>query len=150
MRIWFGVVLLCAVCAAQSLPDAPSATEGSGAPNAAQATLCIGQTCGWKQVKTIPPAPVTFWTFRGKYTDPPLRTNRQAFDKKFILLHAMAWASVIVACKRKNSGEDFGSEIPAIAGVTALDYMSTRLFSESFSVPPALYATAHYIWSATK
>jgi hypothetical protein len=114
-------------------------------------TVCIGPTsCGWHQVKELPPAPPTFWTFRKSWKDAPLRTNRQAFDKKFIILHGLGAAAMIVACKRKNSGETFGSEVPAVAGVMGLDYVATRFFSESMSIEPPVYEMAHYIWSASK
>src|SRR5271165_4076409 len=103
------LLLLLTLPAWGQLPDAPTPQYLS------QKTVCLdGYGCGWHQYKALPPEPVTFWTFRQSWQDPPLRTNRQTFNKKFILLHSMAAVAMIVACKRKNSGEEFGSEIPAV------------------------------------
>jgi len=139
---------------AQGLPDAPSAIVRQP-----DGSYCIGSTCGWKQAD-IPPAPPTFFTFRQSWTAPPLRTNRQAFDKKFIVLHAIAWTAAIVACRRNlytESGSGgtghntcWGSEVPGMIAVTALDYAMTRLVSESLSVEAPVYAIAHYARSAAQ
>jgi hypothetical protein len=149
------LLLLCGVAAAQ-IPDAPQPHQtvcwmGCERQSPNPPTVCIGaNSCGWHQMKELPPAPPTFWTFRSNWQSPPLRTNRQAFDKKFVVLHSLAAAAMIVACKRKNSGEDFGSEVPAVAAVTGLDYVMTRFFSEAMSVPAPFYMMAHYSWSTAK
>ena len=144
--------LLFAGAAFAQYPDAPSAIVKQ-----ADGTYCIGTTCGWKQAD-LPPEPAGFWTFRGvkevngrkvfDWNAPPLRTNRQAFNKKLLVLHGLAAVAMIVACKRRNSGEEFGSEIPAVAAITAGDYVMTRFFSESMSVEAPLYAIGHYVHSA--
>jgi hypothetical protein len=33
---------------------------------------------------------------------------------------------MMVACSRKHSGEDWGSEVPAMLAVSGLDYLSNR------------------------
>ena len=92
-----------------------------------------------------------FLSFRANWEEAPLRTNRQAFDKKFLAVHIAAWGAVVFACRRsRTSGETWGSEIPAMAAVTAMDYMSTRLLWEPFAIGPALYATGHYLHSGLK
>ena len=137
------VVLMFASAALAQLPDAPQPQYLS------HKTVCLGiYGCGWRQYTALPPAPPGFWTFRGNWQAPPLRTNRQAFDKKFIVLHSLAAVAMVVACKRRNSGEEFGSEIPAVAAITAGDYVMTRFFSESMSVEAPLYAIGHYVHSA--
>ena len=115
-------LLLCATCFAQ-LPDAP----------------------------TPQPKQATFLTFRKSWQDPPLRTNKQVFKSPVFLLSQSAMIlSMVVACRNKRSGETWGSEVPAVAGVFGLDYLSDRLFAEYFSVGPAIYAVQHYARAATR
>lgn len=155
--------LLGVFASAQALPDTPSAAcdRACEVRRAAPVFTCIGPNgCGWKQVKAVPHAPVTFWSFRGvvvvngkkrfDWNAPPLRTNRQAFDKKFVILHGLAFAAMTVACSRKNSGEEWGSEVPAILFGVGGDYVLSRFFSEAMSVEIPPYQIQHYIRSAAK
>ena len=115
-------------------------------------TLCLevgGRvSCGWHQYAVLPPTPITFWTFRKSWQDPPLRSNRYTFDKKFLALHGLAAVAMSVACKRHI--EHWSSEAPAVGAVTALDYTMSRFFSESMSVEAPVYAIVHYSRSAAQ
>jgi hypothetical protein len=144
----------------QALPDAPSSVPRDQAiVRQADGTYCIGTTCGWKQAD-IPPAGPTFWTFRGvvevdgrrqfDWNAPALRSFRGVLDKKFVILHGLAAVAMVVACRRRNSGEDFGSEIPAVLGVTAMDGLASAFFSESMSVGGPAYMLQHYTRSAAR
>ena len=113
------------------LPNAPSETK---------ATTCTkndGKPCpNWlhKWIGQYPPLPesatpqperdpssVHFWTYRG-WQDPPLRTNKQVFRSKvFLAAHIGGAIAMIVACRTKNSGEDWGSEVPAVAALFGMD-----------------------------
>lgn len=96
--------------------------------------------------------PATFWTYRYKWEYPPLRTKKQALKSKPLLIaHSAAAVAMIVACKRKGSGEDFGSEVPAVVGMAAIDYFaSERYFGETFAIGPPIYQIQHYVRSALK
>ena len=95
--------------------------------------------------------PASFLTFRSKWQDPPLRNNKQTFRAPaFILGQGALVASMVVACRRKNSGEDFHSEAPAVSGLIALDYLMTRFISMPHALGPAVYGIIHYSRSAAK
>jgi hypothetical protein len=120
---------------AQELPDAPD-------------TVCIGpNSCGWHQVKEIPPAPVTFLTFRKSWQDPPLRTNREEFHSKLFWVASGALFASFVVDNRvtHNAREHWGSEAPAIGAVIGLDYVMDRFFSRSMSVEAPIYGIQHYL-----
>lgn len=94
-----------------------------------------------------------FFTFRKSPNDPPLRTVRQTLGSKSILIsHALGFAAMAVACSRhKTSGEEWGSEVPGMAGMAALDLLvSDRFFSRSFAVFPMGYMVFHYTKAALR
>jgi hypothetical protein len=90
------------------------------------------------------PSTVHFWTYRGS-ADPPLRTNKQVFRSKlFLATHIGGVIAMIVACRTRNSGEDWGSEVPAVAGVFALDYIQFRFVGGPNAIGPPIYEAIHY------
>src|ERR1035438_4581787 len=79
------------------------------------------------------PKPSTFFTFRKSYQDPPLRTNRQVFSSKtFLILHGLLATSLIVDIKHTHGArEQWDSEVPAVLGVTGMDYVMDRFFTRA-------------------
>ena len=60
-------------------------------------------------------------------------------------MHAGMWLAVTLACRdHKRSGEDWGSEMPAMAAETGLDFIFSKYVSESLSVEAPVYAMYHY------
>jgi len=136
------------------LPSSPSTTR---------ATTCTennGKPCPeWvhKMIGQYPPAPeseqfqpyrdassVHFWTYRG-WQDPPLRTNKQVFrSKAFLAAHIGGAIAMIVACRTKNSGEDWGSEVPAVAGIFGMDYLQFRFIGGPNAIGAPIYEMIHY------
>jgi len=136
------------------LPNAPSTT---------QSTTCTennGKPCpGWvhKLIGQYPPAPasgiletyrdpssVHFWTYRG-WQDPPLRTNKQVFrSKAFLAAHIGGAIAMIVACRTKNSGENWGSDVPAVAAIFGMDYMQFRFVGGPNAVGAPVYEMIRY------
>lgn len=137
-----------------SVPDAPFET---------QTTTCTennGKSCPeWvhKLVGQYPPLPdsrefrpqrdphsVHFWTYRG-WQEPPLRTNRQVFRSKvFLASHIGGAIAMIVACRTKNSGEDWGSEVPAVGALFGMDYLQFRFIGGPNAIGPPVYEMIHY------
>ena len=142
----FVIVAAAASCWAQSPPEVaamlPDAPEPQPYVVASQPT----------------PTPMTrpsagFFTFRGSPNSPPLRTVKQTLSSKSILIsHALGFAAMAVACSRhKTSGEEWGSEVPSMVGMSALDlFVSDRFFSRSFAVFPMGYAVFHYTRAALR
>jgi hypothetical protein len=137
-----------------ALPNAPSVT------NETTCTEKSDKLCSkWlhKLIGQYPPLPesatpqpdrnpssVHFWTYRG-LQDPPLRTNKQVFrSKAFLAAHIGGAIAMIVACRTKNSGEDWGSEVPAVAGLFGMDYLQFRFLGGPNAVGPAIYEMIHY------
>jgi hypothetical protein len=133
------------------------------APSQVRATTCTennGKPCpDWvhKMVGQYPPlsesgelqltrdaSAVHFWTYRG-WQDPPLRTNKQVFRSKlFLATHIGGAIAMIVACHTKNSGEDWASEVPAVAGIFGLDYLQFRFVGAPNAIGPPIYEMIHY------
>jgi len=87
---------------------------------------------------------VHFWTIRG-WQEPPLRSNKQVFRSKvFLAAHVGGAIAMIVACRTKNSREDWGSEVPAVAGMFGMDYIQYRFVSGPTAIGPAIYEMIHY------
>lgn len=141
----FVTCVTCVTCFAQ-LPDAPQpqlSASDTMIPGASQA-----ERETWKQFSG---KQATFFTFRKSYQDPPLRTNRQAFSKKFIILHALLLTSFIVDNRVTHGArEKWDSEVPAILGGGTLDYAMTRFFTEAYSVEGPVYGIQHYVRDALK
>jgi hypothetical protein len=57
---------------------------------------------------------------------------------------------MIVACRSKNSGEDWGSEVPAVAGLFGMDYLQFRFVGGPNAVGPAIYEMIHYSRASTR
>lgn len=167
-----GLMLMIAANAHGQLPDAPSIVIGDNGIQSLHVSPSevthegggmhcwrgtdIGALVGWEEVpcssmpEIFAPPPATFWTFRKSFTAPPLRTNRQTFNKKFLILHGMAAAALIFACKNPRSGETWASEVPAVAVVTGFDYIASRFFTEAMSVEAPVYMIQHYARASAK
>jgi hypothetical protein len=155
----------------EAVPPSPE-SNNTGLPNApsvTKATTCTeenGKPCPeWvhKLIGQYPPLPesatpqpernpssVHFWTYRGSQ-DPPLRTNKQVFHSKiFLAAHVGGAVAMIVACRSKNSGEDWGSEVPAVAAMFGMDYLQFRFVGGPNAVGPAIYEMIHYSRASTR
>ena len=142
------------------LPDAPSVTkattctERNGKPCPESLHKLIGQYPPLPESATPQPerdpSSVHFWTYRG-LQDPPLRTNKQVFHSKiFLAAHVGGAVAMIVACRTKNSGEDWGSEAPAVAAMFGMDYLQFRFVGGPNAVGPAIYEMIHYSRASTR
>ena len=130
-RILIASFLMLGCCLSQEFPDAPTVQP---------------KTWEAKHGK-----PANFFTFRSNWQDPALRSNKQTFKSPvFIIGQSMLVGSMIVACKRKNSREEFHSEAGAVGGVVALDYLFERFFSGAYALGPAIYGTVHYSIAAAR
>lgn len=90
------------------------------------------------------PSTVHFWTYRG-WQDPPLRNNKEVFRSKvFVAAHVGGAIAMIIACRTKNSGESWGSEVPAVAAMFGMDYLQFRFVGGPNAVAPAIYEMIHY------
>ncbi len=124
MMLWVGAALA-------QLPDAPSATPHT-----------------WEQVHGKSAGIVTF---RTKWTDPAMRSNKQLLKSPvFWLVEAGMFTSYAVACHNPNSGEECSSELAAVSGVTGLNYVAMRFFGELHVALIGAYVTTHYARSASK
>lgn len=131
MRIRALIVALLLCCAAMAqLPDAPR-------PNT------------WEGING---KPATLFSFRAASGDPPLRTNRQAMtSKRFLILHVALFASFVVDNRVTHGArERWHSELPAIVGVSGMDYLTSRYFTEASSVEAPLYGVQHYVRDVLK
>jgi hypothetical protein len=111
--------------------------------------LCIPALA---QVPDTPqPQKVTFFTFRSKWQAPPLRTAKQTLNKKFVILHSALLVTFLIDHHLTHAArENYPSELPAITAVTSLDYLASRLFSESLSVEAPIWGIQHYARDAAK
>lgn len=136
------------------VPSAPSATEATtctqnnGNPCPEWVHKLIGQYPRSPTAEEFQPqrdpSSVHFWTYRG-LEDPPLRTNKQVFRSKlFLAAHIGGAIAMIVACRNKNSKEDWGSEVPAVAGMFGLDYLQFRFVGGPNAIGPPIYEMIHY------
>ena len=149
--------------------DVASNTGLLDSPSTTQATACTernGSSCPeWvhKLIGRYPPLPesqqlppyrdpssVHFWTYR-RWQEPPLRSNKEVFRSKlFVAAHIGGAIAMIVACRSRNSGEDWGSEVPAVAAVFAMDYIQFRLVGGPNAIAPPIYEMIHYGRASTK
>jgi hypothetical protein len=87
---------------------------------------------------------VHFWTYRG-WQEPPLRSNKQVFHSKvFVAAHVGGAIAMIVACRNKNSKEDWGSEVPAVAAMFGMDYLQFRFIGGPNAIVAPIYEMVHY------
>jgi hypothetical protein len=135
-----------------SLPDAPSSattcTENNGKPCPERIRKLIGQYPPLPESRTLQPArdpaSVHFWTYRG-WQEPPLRSNKQVFHSKvFVAAHVGGAIAMIVACRNKNSKEDWGSEVPAVAAMFGMDYLQFRFIGGPNAIVAPIYEMVHY------
>ena len=143
-----------------SLPNAPSTTqettctERNGKPGSEWLHKLIGQ-----HPPPLPPSEpllgrdpstVHLWTYRG-WNEPPLRTNKEVFrSKAFIGAHVGGAIAMVVACRNKNSGKNWGSEVPIVAGLFGMDYLQFRFVGGPNAVGPAVYEMVQYGQASTK
>ncbi len=57
---------------------------------------------------------------------------------------------MIVACRSKNSGATWGSEVPAVAAMFGMDYLQFRFVRGPNAVGPAIYEIIHYSRASTR
>ena len=145
----------CPMVYGQALPDAPSQTTcvNKGKPCPEIVHKLIGQYPPkpevYTSVRTGPPA--KFFTFRGSWEDPPLRTNKEMFKSKtFVLSQLGAVTAMIVACRNPRSHEEWHSEVPAVIFMSGFSYLGGRFFTQSFAVAPGVYGIIHYSIAAAK
>jgi hypothetical protein len=143
-----------------ALPNAPSATtattctKNDGTPCSKRLHKWIGQYPPLPESATPQPerdaSTVHLWTYRG-WDEPPLRTNKQVFRSKiFLATHVGGAIAMIVACRSKNSKEDWGSEVPAVAGLFGMDYLQYRFIGAPNAIAPAIYEMIHYSRASTR
>jgi len=81
-----------------------------------------------------------FFTFRAKWQDPPLRTNRQVLRSPVWWISQSAlWLTTIPRGKNRWHVEPIEA-----AGMFGFDYLSERLFCECYAVGPPVYAVIQY------
>jgi hypothetical protein len=136
------------------LPNAPSTTlantctENNGKPCAEWVHNLIGQyppsPDSTMTYSKRDPSTVHFWTYRG-WQDPPLRNNKEVFRSKvFVAAHVGGAIAMIIACRTKNSGESWGSEVPAVGAMFGMDYLQFRFVGGPNAIAPAVYEMIHY------
>ncbi len=150
----------------------PSVPNNAGLPNApstTQATTCTErnhQPCPeWihKLIGRYPPSPessetnqrrdpatVRFWTYRSPQ-DPPLRNNKEVFRSKlFVASHVGGAVAMIMACRARTSGENWGSDVPAVAAIFGMDYLQFRFIGGPNAIGPAVYEMIHFGRASTR
>ena len=137
---------------ATTLPEAPSSattcTEKNGKPCPEWVHKLVGPYPRLPESKmpeaVRDPASVHFWTYRG-LQDPPLRSNKEVFRSKvFLAAHVGGAVAMIVACRTKNSGEDWGSEVPAVSALFVLDYVQFRFVGGPNAMIAPVYEMIRY------
>lgn len=141
-----------------ALPDAPiqttTCTENNGKPCSEWLHKVIGQYPPLPGSGVTPaerdPASVHFWTYRG-WQEPQLRSNKQVFQSKiFLAAHIGGAIAMVVACRTKNSGEEWKSEAPAVAAMFGLDYLQFRFVGGPNAVAAPVYEMIHYSRASSK
>jgi hypothetical protein len=135
------------------LPAAPSPSCASNNTLVLKLAGCVQFQSEEQRMMRTPMAriqPVGFFTFRAP-NDAPLRTTRNVLGSKtYIALNAAAFTAAIAACRNKRSGEDWGSEMPAVSVMAGFDFLMDRYISRSLSVAAPVYEMIHYGKNATK
>jgi hypothetical protein len=89
-------------------------------------------------------------TYRS-WNEPPLRSNKQVFRSKiFVAAHIGGGIAMIVACRNKNSGENWASEIPAVGAIFGMDYLQFRFIGGPNAIGPPIYEMIRYSQASTK
>ena len=164
---FFGFVAITAKCQEAvtvsndpGLPSAPSAISGTtctgnnGKPCSAWLHKLIGQYPPPSESEQFSyerdPHSVHLWTYRG-WQDPPLRSNRQVFRSKvFLATHIGGAIAMVVACRTKKSGEDWTSEVPAVAALFGMDYVQFRFVGGLNALGAPIYEMIHYGRASTR
>ncbi len=55
-----------------------------------------------------------------------------------------------VACRSRNSGEDWGSEVPAVAAMFGMDYIQFRFVGGPNAIGAPIYEMVHYSRASTR
>lgn len=142
----------CVFADGQQLPDAPSAVKSLDAKHCylSHAESFEEVPCSSMPEIFDDPKP-GFFIFR-KLDAPALRTNKQELrSKMFLIVHGLAFAAVIADIKHTHGArETWGSELPAVAGITGMDYVLDRFVSRSLSFEAPIYAIIHYTRDALR
>jgi hypothetical protein len=142
-----------AVPNAPSVTQATTCTESNDKPCPEWVHKLIGQYPPPPALETLAkrdPSSVHFWTYRG-WQDPPLRTNRQVFHSKvFLAAHIGGAIAMIVACRSKNSREEWHSEVPAVAAMFGMDYLQFRFVGGPNAIASPVYQMIHYSLASTR
>jgi len=141
-----------------ALPDGPTqattCTKSNGKPCAEWVHELIGQNPPSSESGIAPAerdaASVHFWTYRG-WEEPPLRSNKQGFHSKlFLTAHIGGVIAMAVACRTKNSREEWSSEVPAVAAMFGMDYLQFRYIGGPNAVAAPVYEMIHYSRASTR
>ena len=141
-----------------ALPDAPTqgttCTKNNGKPCAEWVHKVVGQYPPLPDSGTTAaqrdPATVHFWTYR-VWEEPQLRSNKQVFHSKiFIATHVGGAIAMAVACRTKNSGEQWKSEVPAVSAMFGMDYLQFRFIGGPNAVAAPVYEMIHYSRASTR
>ena len=143
-----------------SLPNAPSAiqettcTERNGRPCPEWVHKLVGQYPPSPESRepqlVRDPSTVHFWTYRG-FGEPPLRNNKQVFRSKlFIGAHIGGAIAMVMACRNKRSGEEWHSEVPAVAALFGMDYLQFRFIGGPNAIGGPVYEMIKYGRAGTK
>jgi hypothetical protein len=144
----FVILAATASCWAQSPPEPPEASAILPDAPEPQPYIVASQPA---RSRARPQA--GFFAFRKSPNSPPLRTLRQTLGSKSILIsHALGFAAMAIAGSRhKTSQEEWGSEVPAMAAMAALDiFVADRYLTRSFAIGPMVYAVFHYTKSSLR
>jgi hypothetical protein len=57
---------------------------------------------------------------------------------------------MIVACRNKNSGENWATEIPAVGAIFGMDYLQFRFIGGPNAIGPPIYEMIRYSQASTK
>ena len=142
------------------LPNAPSTTHSTtctkrnGVPCTEWMHKLVGQ---YPPLPESPeanqrrdPATVRFWTYRNPQ-DPPLRNNKEVFRSKlFVASHVGGAVAMIMACRARNSGETWGSDVPAVAAIFGMDYLQFRFIGGPNAIGPPVYEMIHFGRASTR
>ena len=145
---------------ANSVPNGPSpnqgttCTENNGKPCPLWLHKVVGQYPPLPRSGTTAterdPATVHFWTYRG-VQEPLLRSNKQLFRSKiFLSVHIGGATAMAVACRTKNSGEEWKSEAPAVAAIFGMDYLQFRYVGGPNAVAAPVYEMIYYSRASTR
>jgi len=139
------LICLLGVSAFGQVPDAPSAVckhgiWGSSVNGAvAYETVPCDSIHQWREMEVKPRTQDGFFAFR-TWDQPLLRPNKKSWAI-FLGVHAAAWIALTTANRRQ---EGWGSEAPALAAVTGLDFLAFKLLSPALSIEGGTYAAIHY------